>query len=146
MAFIIIKYLHYLSIITMVASVVGELVLLKPKMIRKEMKLLAKLDALYGVMAILVVGLGLTLWFGVGKSAEYYSKNWILHTKVGLFVVIGALSLIPTIFIAKNRKGDDHDVIEIPSKIKLIVTVELLIFAIIPLLAVLMANGFGFTG
>ena len=78
-------------------------------MSRYEIKRIPKIDGIYGLGAILVLVAGLLLWFAVGKPAQFYSRNWIFHTKLTMFVVLGLLSIYPTIFFLKNRKGDDLD-------------------------------------
>ena len=138
-----IKYLHYISIFGVVSSVVAEHLLVKPKMTRSEISRVAKLDSIYGICAIMVLVMGLLMWFVVGKPASYYNSNWIFHLKVTLFIIVGLLSIIPTIYLLKNRKGDPDEVLEVPKKIKMMIRLELLILFLIPLLATLMANGVG---
>ncbi len=88
--------------------------------------------------------MGLTLWFGLGKSTEYYSENPIFHAKVGLAVIVGLLSIYPTVFFAPHRKGDDPTTeLTIPARIRQVVTLELIIMLVIPFLATLMAAGVG---
>jgi putative membrane protein len=90
---------------------------------------------------------GLTLWFsGVGKPAVYYSKNWIFHTKITSFLMVGLLSIYPTIFFIKNRKGNPEEVVAVPKSIFWMLRFELTLLLIIPLLAGLMARGVGFFG
>lgn len=144
-AYIFVKYLHYLGIFTMVASIVAELVLVKKELTRKEIKRLYQIDNIYGIGSILAVGMGFLLWFVVGKSAQYYSMNGIFHIKVTLAIIVGILSIIPTIYFRKNRKGiDDDEVLTTPSNIRGIIIVELIIMFLIPLLATTMANGITF--
>lgn len=140
---ILFRYLHFISIFTLVASVVGEHLLLKKEMTRREIRRMAIVDGVYGLSAILVVAAGLTLWFGVGKPAEFYSRNWIFHTKVGLAILMGLLSIYPTVFFIKNRKGDQEEIVSIPLGIVWTIRAELLIILIIPLLATIMAKGIG---
>ena len=138
------RYLHFLSILTIAATVLGEYLLLKPVMTRKEIGRLAKIDAFYGLAAIVLLGAGLTLWFGgISKPTFYYSKNWIFHLKVGLFAFVGILSIYPTVFFIKQRKGDAAETITIPSKLIWMIRLELILLLIIPLLASLMARGIG---
>lgn len=116
-------------------------------MTRAEIIRLARIDAIYGMAAVTLLAAGLTLWLGgVGKPAEFYSKNWIFHIKITLFAVIGILSVYPTIFFIKNRKGHHEDVVSIPGSIFWMLRFELLLLFIIPLLAGLMAKGVGFFG
>lgn len=143
---ILLRYLHFISIFAVVSTVVAEHLMLKPQMSRQEIKRLSSIDGVYGLASILVVGAGLTMWFGVGKSAEYYTQNWIFLTKVGLFVIVGILSIHPTIFFARQRKGNSEEVIDIPTSVKWSIRAELLLLLLIPLLATLMARGIGSYG
>ena len=141
---ITLRYLHFLSILTIAATVLGEYLLLKPVMTRKEIGRLSKIDVFYGLAAIVLLGAGLTLWFGgISKPTFYYSKNWIFHLKVGLFALVGILSIYPTVFFIKQRKGDEAETITIPSKLIWMIRLELILLLIIPLLATLMARGIG---
>ena len=141
---VVVRYLHFIGIFTWVSALVAQWLLLKPRLSRAEIQRLMKIDRVYGISAVVVVGMGLTLWFGVGKPAEFYNTNGIFHTKVTLAVLVGILSLIPSLFFARNRKGEDLlEEIEVPRKIRSIVSLELILMAIIPLLASLMAAGIG---
>lgn len=139
--YLIVKYLHFVSIFGMLSFLVAELALVKSSMSRGEIVKISKLDGLYGLMAVIMVAAGLTLWFWVGKPASFYSSNPLFHIKVGLAVVVGLISIIPTVFFLKNRKGNQNEVIPVPLRIKRLIILQLVIIGIIPMLAVLMANG-----
>lgn len=141
--YLVVKYLHFVGIFLIVATLSAEWALLQKQLSRRQVVTLSKIDALYGFAAVLVLAMGLTLWFGVGKPAAFFSQNWIFHLKVGLYVVVGLLSIWPTIFFIKNRKGHPDDLLTIPASIRWCVAVEVLLLFVIPLLAVLMANGVG---
>lgn len=141
--YLLIKYLHFLGIFAVVGSLTTELFLVKPELTRSEIRRLGLVDGVYGLGAILVVAAGLLLWLEVGKPAEFYSRNWIFHLKFSLFVVIGVLSIWPTVFFIKNRKGEESETVQMPRWMIRIVYAEVAILLIMPLLAVLMANGIG---
>ncbi len=144
---ILFRYLHFISIFAIVGGLVGEHLLLKKRMTRGEIARLFVLDGIYGFGAILAVAAGLTLWFGVGKPAEVYSQNWIFHLKVGLAVLLGLLSIYPTVFFFRNRRGDDlNELVDIPNNVVWLIRLELLLLVFIPLCATLMARGVGFFG
>jgi putative membrane protein len=142
---LLVKYFHFASIFTIISCLAGEFFLLKPTLTRQEVRRIANIDGIYGLASIVLVAAGLTLWFGVGKPAEYYTSNWIFHLKWTLFVVVGILSIIPTIFFMKQRKGDPEEEVAVPSRIKNFVRIELIILFIIPILASIMAKGIGLT-
>ena len=141
---IILRYLHFISIFAIVGALVSEHLLLKKELTRKEIKRISTIDGLYGIAALILLGVGLTLWLGgYGKPAEFYSKNFIFHSKVTLFAILGILSIYPTIFFLKQGKGEAEELVSIPKSIFILLRVELLILVLLPLLAGLMAKGLG---
>jgi putative membrane protein len=144
---ILLRYLHFISIFAIVGSLVSEHLLLKKELTRKEIKRIATIDGVYGMGALTLLGVGLTLWFGeYGKPAEFYSLNFIFHIKIALFAAIGILSIYPTVFFIRNGKGNQDEIVQIPKTIFMLIRLELLLLLIIPLLAGLMAKGVGYFG
>jgi putative membrane protein len=144
---IFLRYIHFISIFTIVGALSSEHLLLRKELTRGEIGRLARIDAVYGVAALTLLAAGLTLWLGsFGKPAIYYTKNWVFHTKITLFLVVGLLSIYPTIFFIKNRKGNPGEMVSIPKTVFWMLRFELLLLFIIPLLAGLMAHGVGFFG
>ncbi|NJN25799.1 MAG: DUF2214 family protein [Cyclobacteriaceae bacterium] len=143
-ALIIARYAHFAAVFMIVAAILAQQFLVCKTMTRHEVKRVAKIDAMYGLGALLVLFAGFTLWFFVGKPAGFYSNNWIFHTKLTLYILLGLLSIYPTLFFLKNRKGNDMETkIIIPSGIIILLRIELGIVIIIPLLATLMSLGIG---
>ena len=144
---IILRYVHFVSIFAIVGSLASEHLILKKELTRAEIGRLARIDAVYGIAAVTLLIAGLALWLGsVGKPAVYYTKNWVFHTKLTLFLMVGLLSIYPTIFFIKNRKGNFEEIVAVPKIIFMMLRMELLLLLIIPLLAGLMSRGVGFFG
>ncbi|NOT75771.1 MAG: DUF2214 family protein [Cyclobacteriaceae bacterium] len=144
---ITLRYIHFISIFAIVGSLVSEHLLLKKTLTRSEIGRIAKIDAVYGIAAVTLLTAGLILWLGgVGKPTYFYSKNWIFHTKITLFAIIGLLSIWPTVFFLKNRKGDMNEIVPVPVSVVMMLRIELMLLFIIPLLAGLMAHGVGYFG
>lgn len=142
LAEILTRYAHFIFILIMTSTLIGEALLVKPLMTRAELKTMAKLDGLYGLSAVLLVAAGLTLWLGVGKPAEYYTKNPVFHLKLTLAVVIGLISIYPTVFYIKKSRGKDLEAqIPVPSGIKKAIILQIALLALIPMLAILAARG-----
>ena len=143
-AIILARYFHFIAVFAIVGALVAEQFLVSKSMTRKEIKRIAVIDGLYGFGAVLVLIAGFTLWFWVGKPADFYTKNWIFHTKLTLFVVLGLLSIYPSIFFLKNRKGADlYTEIKVPATVMICLRLELLLLFIIPILASYMSLGIG---
>ncbi len=141
--FILFRYLHFIGIFTLCSALVLEHVLVKPALTRAELRKLAGIDAVFGVAAALVLGAGLWMWFRGDKPPSFYSRNPVFMAKITLFAVAALLSLHPTIFFLRNRKGAGGDSVPVPRSIKMCLRLELTLIFIIPLLAVLMARGIG---
>jgi len=142
-AYILVKYLHYLGILAVFSSLVGEHLLIADKMSRKSIQRLSIVDAVYGMGAILVTVAGFLLWFKFGKPSDFYSNGWIIWVKLSVFGVVGAISLIPTFYFLAERKGSPEEIVDIPKKMKMIIRIELTLLIIMPLLGAMMAQGIG---
>ncbi len=145
---IFVIYLHYIGIMVIMGSLISEHLLLKPKMTREQIKSLAMVDLFYGISALLVLGTGLLRWFVYGKGSEYYLSNPLFHTKLTLFGILVIMSIFPTIKFLKWRKqvsnGQEPDLNEKTiKKLLMVIRIELLILATIPILAVMLAKGIG---
>ncbi len=143
---VFIRYLHFISIFGIVAALAAEFFLVKDRVNGQEVRWIFRIDGFYGVAAILAVAAGLILWFGIGKPADFYTKNWIFHLKVGLAILLAFLSLPPTIFYFRNRKAKADEIIPVPRYVRFLIRIELFLLVVIPLCAVLMAKGYGYFG
>jgi putative membrane protein len=144
---LVLRYLHFISIFGIVGALVSEHLLLKRELSRAEIGRLSRIDAVYGLSALLLLLVGLTLWLGgFGKPSYVYTKNWVFHLKITLFAIIGLLSIYPTFFFIKQRKGDPDEVVKIPDSIFWILRIEILLLFTIPFLAGLMSRGIGYFG
>lgn len=144
---IFLRYLHFISIFAIVGSLTAEHLLLRDSLTRREIKRLSIVDSVYGIAAMVLLAAGLTLWLGgVGKPTEFYSKNGIFHAKITCFALVGLLSIYPTVFFIRNRKGNPDEIVNMPKSIKMMLRIELLLLFIIPLLAGLMSRGVGYFG
>ena len=140
----VISYFHILAILVMFSSLVMELTVLKKEMNRKEADILVKADLFFGIFAGLTAVFGLLRMFYYGKGADYYLMNPLFIIKLSAFILVGLLSIYPTVTFLKIRKNTEGKIFIKPyKKIKLIILSELIMLLILPLLAVLVANGFG---
>jgi putative membrane protein len=131
-----------MGIIVLAGTLVAEHMLLLGQVTNQQMQKLARIDRVYGISAVVVLLAGLSLWFWVGKPQEFYSKNGIFHAKITLFVIMGLLSIYPTLFINKASRSEEN-FITIPKRVINIVRAELACLVLIPLMAVFMARGYG---
>mgnify|MGYP000716198678 CR=1 FL=1 len=101
---ILVRYLHFVGIILFSGTLIFEHLIIKKRMTNENFKRLCYIDRFYGISAILVFTAGMFLWFSVGKDASFYTSNPLFHIKLTIFIIIGLISIYPTIFFIKNRK------------------------------------------
>ena len=144
----VLAYVHWLAIFTMVTFLASEAALCRVEwMNARIVERLARVDMLYGIASVVVLVTGLVrTWWGM-KGAGWYWSQPLLHAKVTLFVVIGLISIAPTVRILRWRKalratGALPSEAEVKSTRRLVM-VEAHLLALIPLLAVFLARGVG---
>ena len=144
----ILAYLHLLAILTMVVFIASEAALCRVEWLNAAVvERLARVDMVYGIaaVAVLLTGIARTLW-GV-KGTAWYWTNPLLHLKLGLFIVVGVLSIFPTLNYLRWRKalragGTLPSDVEV-KKTRKLVMIQAHLIAVIPLAAVFFARGFG---
>ncbi|ENZ78325.1 MULTISPECIES: DUF2214 family protein [Ralstonia] len=144
----LLAYLHYISIFTLIVFLTAEAVVLRPDTTPEIRKRLARYDAVFGFAALAVLITGLLRVFYGAKGYAFYVHNPVFHVKVGLFILVGLMSIVPTINILRWKKQGKTlpDFVPTPSEIaktRRWVMVESHLIIFIPLAAVLMARGIG---
>ncbi len=139
---LLIRYLHLTAVLVLAGTLIIENMAMARQISQEDLRNLLKVDAAYGISAALVLACGLGLWFSGGKPADFYSGNPVFHAKLGLFVLVGLLSIHPTVFLLRHRKHTQN-IIEVPVSVLRVLRAELILLAFIPVLAFLMARGIG---
>ena len=147
----LIAYLHYVSIFLLFALLSIEHVQFKLPLDMRRARSLIITDIAYGICAgvVLFSGLARVLWHG--KGLDYYLSNSLFHAKVGLFILVGLISIVPTfVFLNWRNSLKAGEVPQVSHRqgrwVTRVIRLELLLLLIIPLLAVLMARGHGVIG
>ncbi|RNF85262.1 DUF2214 family protein [Montanilutibacter psychrotolerans] len=140
---------HHLLVFALVSMLVAESVLLRGAIDTATLQRLTRLDAGYGMCAglLLVVGL-LRVFFGI-KGEDFYLHNPWFHAKLGAYVLVGLLSILPTVRILRWRKALTIDPAFRPGPdavagLARVVRFELVLIAAIFVLAAAMARFGGF--
>jgi len=144
----LLAYAHLLAILTMVVFISSEAALCRSEwMNARVVERLGKVDLVYAIAAVAVLLTGLArTWWGV-KGTPWYWGNGLLHLKLALFVVIGLMSIKPTLMFRRWRAqlasggslpGDDQ-----VKQARKWVMWQAHLIALIPLAAVFLARGSG---
>ncbi|MCR6671080.1 DUF2214 family protein [Devosia ginsengisoli] len=139
---------HHLAVFLLVAILAAEFALLRPGLAGARVGQLARIDAAYGGMAMLVIVVGvLRVIFGA-SGWEYYVANYAFWAKMAAFLAVGLLSIQPTLAIRRwdsAGKGDAGYAVphtEIAASRRFI-HLQAGMLVLIPIFAAAMARGYG---
>lgn len=141
-------FLHHLMAFTLVACVVYEFIAYRRGLTVEEARRIQRADLIYGISAgiLLIVGVLRVLYFEKGPA--FYTNNPFFWLKMNAFLVVGLLSIDPTIRYLRWRKSlKENRVPEISDKefrrTRLILSLEVIGLAIVMFGAAMMARGIG---
>ena len=138
---------HHLAVFSVLALLSIEWAIVRPGLGGSGIKLLARVDAAYGASAASVVVAGIARVVAGAKPSSFYTENPTFWFKMAAFATVGLLSIRPTIHYAQWRKRLAEDGVspgpDVLRTAHRAVNVQLMVFASIPVLAVLMARGIG---
>lgn len=137
---------HHLSVFTLVGLIAAEFALLRPGLGGRRIGQLARIDAAYGGMAMLVIVIGVLRVIYGASGWEYYVGNHAFWGKMAAFVAVGLLSVPPTIairnWVRAARTAPDY---EVPAaelaRGRRFLHIEVAILGLIPVFAAVMARG-----
>ena len=138
---------HHFVFFALIAVLAAETVLVRPGLAGDALRRVGRLDAAYGGLAGLMLIVGFSrVFFGL-KGWEFYIYNWAFWVKIGAFVTVGLLSIMPTARIALwQRALRDDPAYAVPgteiAHAQRFLRAQGAVFLLIPIFAV-MARGIG---
>ncbi|HZZ69227.1 MAG TPA: DUF2214 family protein [Phenylobacterium sp.] len=134
---------HHLLVFSLFGVLFAELVLVRRGVDLATVTRLGRIDLMYGALAGLIIVVGFSRAIFAAKGWAYYSHNLFFHLKVGTFVVIGLLSIPPTLaYIRWRRSGAAPDDAQVTAARRWL-WAEMILFAFLPAFAAAMARGYG---
>ena len=135
---------HHLFVFSLVAVLFAELVLASSTPDAARLHQLGRLDSAYGLLSMGIIAAGFLRAAYGAKGWSFYAHNPVFWTKIGVFVMVGLLSAVPTVRLLRWRKaGIVPDAAAMRSTRQWMVA-EVMLVAAIPVIAVLMARGVGY--
>lgn len=146
---LLLAIVHHLLVFALAGVLAAELALVRPGLAGRELRLVARIDQIFGAlaMAIVIVGVG-RVFLGL-KGWQFYAYNWAFWVKMAAFAVVGLLSIRPTMRIiawrgaARNATGlyvvPDAEI----AGVRRLIRWEAAVFLLIPVFAAIMARGIG---
>ena len=141
-------FLHHLLAFTLTACLVYEFIAYHRNMGLAEIRRIQRVDLVYGISAGLLLLIGLLRVFFFEKGINFYLNNPFFWVKMAAFLLVGLLSIDPTIrYIRWNRTLRQNEVPEISEteyrRTRLLLSLEVIGIAVILLAAPMMARGIG---
>jgi putative membrane protein len=139
-------FLHHAAAFTLVAALAVEFALIRGELTLPTARKLQVADIVLGVAATILLVVGLLRVFYFEKGAAYYWHSHAFLGKFSIFVIVAALSAVPTIEFLSWRdavKAGQAPVV-LPQKlarVRLIIHAELAGVVLILLFAAIMAKG-----
>ena len=145
---LVLTILHHLLAFSLAGIIAAEFVLIRNELTPATLRRLMRVDRHYGMLAMLIIIIGIGRVFYGLKGWEFYVYNWVFWVKMAIFTTVGLLSIIPTIrFIAWNRQAGMDNAFRVPvqelASVRRYVWLEALLFLAIPAFAAAMARGYG---
>ncbi len=144
-------FLHHAAAFLIVAALMVELVVLKNELTLASARSVLRMDMVYGIAALVLLVVGFVRVFHTEKGSAYYFDSGSFLLKLALFIVVGLLSIYPTIKFMGWRKAlragrvPDLDAAT-RRKVRMLIHVELTLLFVIMLMAIMMARGVGYLG
>jgi putative membrane protein len=141
-------FLHHLFAFALVACVIYEFIAYRKGITMEEARRIKRADLVYGISAGLLLIVGLLRVFLFEKGAAFYSQSPFFWVKMSAFLIVGLLSIDPTIrYLRWNKTLKENRAPEIPDnefkRTRLLLSLEVIGLAVILFAAAMMARGIG---
>lgn len=140
--------LHHLFAFALVASVVYEFIAYRKGMTVEEARRIQRADLVYGISAGVLLVVGLLRVYFFEKGPVFYNQNPFFWVKMVAFIIVGLLSIDPTIrYLKWNKTVRENQAPEITDsefkRTRLLLTLEVIGLAVVMFSAAFMARGIG---
>jgi putative membrane protein len=140
---LVLAILHHLFVFTLFAVLFVEFVSVRRGMDAAAVTRIQVIDNWYGVLAALIVIVGFSRAIFAAKGWEYYEHNAFFWAKIGTFVVIGLLSIPPTLAFLKWRRESTSPTDAAVAKVRPYLWTQVALFPLLLAFAAAMARGYG---
>lgn len=142
-------FVHHAAAFLLFALLTAELVLMRLELTPSSARTLVRLDAVYGIAALVLLAAGTVRVLFTEKGPAFYFGSAPFIAKLTLFGIIALLSIYPTVQFLSWRKALARG--ELPDlsadrrrRIRLILHVELTLIVVLILCVVMAVRGIGF--
>jgi putative membrane protein len=146
---LVLAIVHHLLAFSLAAVIAVEAVLVGRQPSHDALKLLAGVDRVFGILALLIIIIGVgRVVFGL-KGWQFYVDNPVFWAKMAAFLIVGLLSILPTMrFLQWSGAASADPAYKVPMaelvSVRRFIRWEIVFFALIPIFAAAMARGYGY--
>jgi putative membrane protein len=134
---------HHAGAFTFLAVLAAEWAVVRPGITTEGARLVARIDAGYGLAALTVIAAGIARVIAGAKPASFYMENPVFWLKMAALAAVGVLSIRPTMTFVPWRQATDEPDAGGVLRARKFVRSQLVLFPAIPACAALMARGIG---
>jgi putative membrane protein len=139
----VLAILHHFFVLALFAVLFAELMMVRRGMDAMSVARVQSIDLWYGALAGLILVVGLARAIFAAKGWDFYAHNLFFWAKIGTFVVIGLLSVPPTLAFIRWRRAGALPADEAVTRARRYIWLEVALFPLLPAFAVAMARGYG---
>lgn len=140
---LVLAILHHLFIFALFGVLLGEPILLKRGMGVVVAARMASIDTWYGVLGGLILVVRFSRAIFAAKGSLYYEHNAFFQAKTATFLVIGLISVRPTVVFIRWRRTPVDPMPGQVAEARHYPWIELVLFPLLLVLAAAMARGYG---
>jgi len=134
---------HHILVFGLFGILFAELMLVRPGMDLPTIQRVGRIDLAYGALAGLIIVVGFARAGMAAKGWAYYSHNGFFWAKIATFLLVGLLSVPPTIDFIKWRRAGTLPTDAQVKGVRRFIHYEAALFALLPGFAAAMARGYG---
>jgi putative membrane protein len=145
---LVLAIVHHLLVFMLAGILAFEIGTVSLAMKRDEILSVGRVDTWYGILAAVIVVIGFIRATVAAKGWAYYVVNLFFWAKIATFVVVGLLSIVPTVAIFRWRTALKSDAAFAPpadaiGRVRGYLWAEAALFLLLPAFAAAMARGYG---
>ena len=140
---LVLAILHHLFVFALFGILFAEFVSVRSGMDIAAVTRVWMIDNWYGVLAALIVVVGLSRAIFAAKGWEYYAHNTFFWAKIAAFVVIALLSIPPTVAFIRWRRRNTAPADQEVARVRRYLWTQVALFPLLPAFAAAMARGYG---
>ena len=145
---LVLAIVHHLLVFTLAGILAFEIGTVTLTIKRDEIVRVGRVDSWYGILAGVIIVVGFIRATVAAKGWAYYEVNIFFWAKIATFLVVGLLSIAPTVAIIRWRGALRSDSDFAPPadaicRVRGYLWAEAAFFLLIPVFAAIMARGYG---